>query len=624
MFAEYLVTGGAGALGKLIISMLLEQGVKVRILMSERADVSDYKDANLTICYGISTDKDSMNDFFAVEDPRHSVLIHADEYISMSPESNLIMRRVNVTGAQNVMDMCMKRKIGRFVYLSSAYALDSSVKGENVSIHFDRTKASGDYAKTKAEASAYLMEKVALNRFNAVMVLPTFIIGPGYSEDYEINKILKSYLKNGVHPVKGGGHAFVDVRDVANAMVALTEEGEPGSGYIISGEYKTSQEFFEGVNETQGIDAPVKTASRILMSKPLAKFVDAYYKRTHKDNPKQVYALFQDNPEAKYEGTGANIIKTGSVDFKESITDSIEYLATGAAAGTSMKDLAEETASGNAAGMKGSSTAAVIASRKERPATGSREAYTSSSSKPENSTPVAARPAVAASRPAARPAATPVAPKASEIVPEEPVDTTPVVPEAPATPAVEPEQPANPYRRQILTSATPTFFTSGASATVSQRATATPAAPAAPVVDEPIIDEPVIAEPVIDEPIIEESAPAQPVFSQSAFAQPAVDEPIVAESAAVEPEAPVVPDNPVITEPSIDEFIPGMTNEDIMPAVEEPAPVAEEPAAVEAPAAEEPAAAPEAAPAMRPIWETMAPLDNPDDLLLEDEDWGDN
>ncbi len=324
MVAKYLVSGGAGALGKLIVSMLLERGEKVRVLMSELSDDSMYhNNPNLEVCYGISTDKDSMVEFFETEDPRHSVLIHADEYISLSDSTNLTMRRVNVIGAENIVDMCLKRKIGRLVYLSSAYALNPEVQGDTMQLHFDRNKVEGEYAKSKAEAAAYIMEKVVMNRLNAVMVLPTFIIGPGYAEDYEINKVLNSYLKDGVAPIKGGGHAFVDVRDVATTMLSLAETGEAGSGYIISGEYKTSEEFFKEVNEVQGIDAPVKTASRLVMSKSLAKFVDAYYKITHKDNPKQVYALFNDNPNAKFEDTGKGVIPDNAISFKSSISDSI-------------------------------------------------------------------------------------------------------------------------------------------------------------------------------------------------------------------------------------------------------------------------------------------------------------
>jgi len=327
MASQYMVTGGAGPLGKLIISMLLERGEKVKILMSELSDVSDYEAAGVEIAYGISTDKDSMKKFFDVEDPRDTVLIHADEYISLSPETNLNMRRVNVAGAENMVDMCLKKKIGRFVYLSSAYALNPDVQGEQMTIHFDRTKVNGEYAKTKAEAAAYVMEKVALNKFNAVMVLPTFIIGPGYSEDHDINKVLTAYLKNGVSPIKsGGGHAFVDVRDVANAMLVLAEKGEAGSGYIISGEYKSSDEFFDEVNDIKGITSPMKLAPKWVMKKSLSKFVDTYYRITHKENPKQVYALFQDNPNAKYENTDTDLFPDNVISFKDSITDSISFL----------------------------------------------------------------------------------------------------------------------------------------------------------------------------------------------------------------------------------------------------------------------------------------------------------
>ena len=324
MSVKYLVSGGEGALGKFVISMLLERGEKVRILMSELSDTRIYRNnPNIEICYGISTDKDSMKEFFELEDPRSCVLFHTDEYVSLSDSTNLTMRRVNVIGAENIVDMCLKRKIGKLVMLSSAYALNPEVTGDNLTIHFDRNKVEGEYAKSKAEAAAYVMEKVALNKLNAVMVLPTFIIGPGYSEDYEINKVLSSYIKNGTVPPKEGGRAFVDVRVVANAMLTLADKGEAGAGYIISGDYKTSGEFFKDVNEIQGIDAPVKTASRLVMSKSLAKLVNFYYKISHKENPREAYSLFNENPDARFEDNSKGILPENVISFKESLSDTI-------------------------------------------------------------------------------------------------------------------------------------------------------------------------------------------------------------------------------------------------------------------------------------------------------------
>lgn len=348
MSVKYLVSGGEGALGKTVISMLLERGEKVRILMSELSDTRIYRNnPNIEICYGISTDKDSMREFFELEDPRSAILFHTDEYVSLSDSTNLTMRRVNVMGAENIVDMCLKRKIGRLVYLSSAYALNPEVKGEDITIHFDRNKVEGEYAKSKAEAAAYVMEKVALNRLNAVMVLPTFIIGPGYSQDYEINKVLNSYLENGTTPLKGGGRAFVDVRDVASAMIALAEKGDPGAGYIVSGDYKTSGEFFQDVNDIKGIDAPVKTASNLIMSKSLAKLIDFYYKVTHKEDPRTAYTLFRENPDARFENNSTGILPESSISFKDSLKDTIRGAQHGGvqAASAAVQNTTEKKAS---------------------------------------------------------------------------------------------------------------------------------------------------------------------------------------------------------------------------------------------------------------------------------------
>ncbi len=414
MSVKYLVSGGEGALGKIIVSMLLERGETVRILASELSDISIYKgNPNIEIKYGISTDKDSMKEFFDLEDPRSAILFHTDEYISLTDKTNLTMRRVNVIGAENIADMCLKRKIGKLVYLSSAYAINPEAVPDGLKMNFNRNLVDGEYAKSKADAAAYIMERVTLNRLNAVMVLPTFIIGPGYSEDYEINKIINSYLKNGTLPPKEGGHAFVDVRDVANAMLALADKSiEPGSGYIISGEYKTSSEFFADINETQGIDAPVKTASKFVMSESMAKFVNFYYKITHKENPREVYTLFRDNPETKFSANSEGVIPESTIDFKSSLSDTISGVS-----GSS------QIAKSGGSEPKMSAVAMSAKIKKE------------SSASAANAAP--ARPAVTGSRPAA--AARPIAAKAPEAAP---ATAKSIIPGKDAAPAEAPKEEA--------------------------------------------------------------------------------------------------------------------------------------------------------------------------------------
>ena len=476
MSVKYLVSGGEGALGKFVISMLLERGEKVRILMSELSDTRIYRNnPNIEICYGISTDKDSMKEFFELEDPRSCVLFHTDEYVSLTDATNLTMRRVNVIGAENVVDMCLKRKIGKLVYLSSAYALNPEVTGDNLTIHFDRNKVEGEYAKSKAEAAAYVMEKVALNKFNAVMVLPTFIIGPGYSQDYEINKVLNSFINNGTTPPKEGGRAFVDVRDVANAMLTLADKGEPGAGYIISGEYKTSGEFFQDVNDIKGIDAPVKTASKLVMSKSLVKLVNFYYKITHKENPREAYTLFRDNPDARFEDNSKGILPENVISFKDSLSDTISGAQTGgtqAASATIQQTKQKSPSAANAmeARLKRQTTVTAKATTPSAPAAAP-AASTNTSAAPAPTRPANTRPASFAAQAAAKaraerekaeaekagaPAAEapvksiipPVNPAAEAPKPEAPKAAEPVksiIPQMPPKPAAPaPEAPVNP------------------------------------------------------------------------------------------------------------------------------------------------------------------------------------
>lgn len=323
MYEKYLVTGALHPVGNLVVKMLLEEGKKVRVLVPPEADTSSLKGLDVEISEGQIFDKDSMKDFFKIEDPRHSAVIHTEEIVSISSETNINMRRINVTGTNNVIDQCLKTKIGRIVCLGSAYAINPKSARENSVMSFDRTKVEGDYAKTKAEAAAYVMEKVSLNKLNVSLLLPTFIIGPGFGDDYDMNKILKSYLEKGVSPVKGG-HAFVDVRDVALALLGITEEGQAGASYVLNGEHKKSEDFFADVSKANGSSDPVKTMPKWMMGKTFGKFVDTYYRISKKENPKEVYALFMNAPDQNFDTTAEKMLPSGELrSVFESINDVI-------------------------------------------------------------------------------------------------------------------------------------------------------------------------------------------------------------------------------------------------------------------------------------------------------------
>ena len=55
----------------------------------------------------------------------------------------------------------------------------------------------------------------------------------------------RSFLAGKLPFAVRGGYDFVDVRDVANGILACSESGEPGKGYILSGHYVTIRRMLQ-------------------------------------------------------------------------------------------------------------------------------------------------------------------------------------------------------------------------------------------------------------------------------------------------------------------------------------------------------------------------------------------
>mgnify|MGYP000001741226 FL=1 len=84
----------------------------------------------------------------------------------------------------------------------------------------------------------------------------------------------KSFLAGKLPFAVRGGYDFVDVRDVANGILACSESGEPGKGYILSGHYVTIRRML------QIIGAAAKRRYRpICLPLGLARLAAPYYER---------------------------------------------------------------------------------------------------------------------------------------------------------------------------------------------------------------------------------------------------------------------------------------------------------------------------------------------------------
>lgn len=165
--------------------------------------------------------------------------------------------------------------MGKMVYVSSVHAIPEKPKGCIITedCEFSPGLVDGDYAKSKATATE-LVFAAAERGLNASIVFPSGIIGPGDLQGGSFTSMAKSFLAGKLPLAVRGGYDFVDVRDVANGLLACSESGELGKGYILSGHYVTIRKMLQLVGKT----AKLKYRP-ICLPLGLAKLAAPYYER---------------------------------------------------------------------------------------------------------------------------------------------------------------------------------------------------------------------------------------------------------------------------------------------------------------------------------------------------------
>ena len=237
MFQKYLVTGANGFLGRTVISELKKKNAEVRALVLENETLSEELKKGVTVVYGDILNEESLIRFFDGANDQTCV-IHCAGIVSLETHPNERIYAVNVGGTNNVLRHCEKNGVGKLVYVSSVHAIPERFKEKEITENtvFSPSAVKGDYAKSKAIATALVSESVKRG-LNASVVFPSGIIGPGDSGKGGITNMLLSFIKGKLHLAVKGAYDFVDVRDVAKGIADCAERGQKGRGYVLCGQY---------------------------------------------------------------------------------------------------------------------------------------------------------------------------------------------------------------------------------------------------------------------------------------------------------------------------------------------------------------------------------------------------
>ena len=244
-----LVTGATGFMGRVLVARLLEDTDGTTILERRPSDAFD----GLAV-QRVTGDVTLPETLPAACDGAETVFNLAG-VLSYDAKDEARLQAVNVDGLSNVLAAARQAGSGRVVQVSSVAAVgyaDDPARPQHEDSPFPEGAWQNRYSRTKRLGEEVVLRAVAEGQ-DVVLVCPGFLLGAG-----DVNRIntfvVEEYLRGRLRTTVAGGISSVDVRDVAEGLLAAERRGVSGRRYILTSEdgNLSHREFFALAGEVDG------------------------------------------------------------------------------------------------------------------------------------------------------------------------------------------------------------------------------------------------------------------------------------------------------------------------------------------------------------------------------------
>ncbi len=269
-----LVTGGTGFVGAHLLYHLAKSGKHVKALKRSNSSLElvnkifnwyDKEAAKLLL--NIQWVEGDVLDLYSLLEAFNGVsqLYHTAAMVSFEPSEKEQLLKTNVSGTANVVNAALEKKVEKLCFISSIAALGRS-SGEKLideDTHFSSSVNPSTYSISKFESEREIWRGIH-EGLNAVIVNPSVVLGPG---DWETGSAkLFQTVKKGLKFYTTGSNGFVDVNDVAKAMILLMESNISNERFLVTAENIIYKQLFTWMAEELEVPPPKYKAGALLSS----------------------------------------------------------------------------------------------------------------------------------------------------------------------------------------------------------------------------------------------------------------------------------------------------------------------------------------------------------------------
>lgn len=268
-----LVTGGTGLIGSHLLYVLVRKHERVRAIHRIGSDLLSVKkifelytedvDALYQKIEWIEAD---LNDIPALTEAFQGItkVYHCAANIDFDPSRYFHLKKINVEGTANIVNLSLAHKIEKICYVSSVATFAKALPGKLVKeeTYWNPDEKNNVYAISKYGAEMEIWRGTQ-EGLPAVIVNPGIVLG--LSPHSEGSGTIVDLAKEGISYYSEGGMGFVDVRDVVKAMVQLMESAIENEQFILVSANVSYKEVLQLLAEGFGEKGPQKKLNKPIM-----------------------------------------------------------------------------------------------------------------------------------------------------------------------------------------------------------------------------------------------------------------------------------------------------------------------------------------------------------------------